>query len=55
MSVVEVGVDAHPDIAVRYQVLSLPALVLFSGGRPVCTLTAPRKRADIFKAPSPWL
>ncbi|GLZ32040.1 thioredoxin [Lentzea sp. NBRC 105346] len=55
ISVVKVDIDAHPDIAVRYQVLSIPTLILFSGGEPVTTLTAPRKRADIVKALSTWL
>jgi thioredoxin 1 len=55
ISVVKVDIDAHPDIAVRYRVLSIPTLILFSGGEPVATLTAPRKRADILKALSSWL
>lgn len=55
MSVVKVDIDAHPGIAVRYQVLSIPTLILFSRGEPVATLTAPRKRADILKAISAWL
>ncbi|WP_444543348.1 thioredoxin [Lentzea pudingi] len=55
ISVVKIDIDANPDIAVRYSVLSIPTLVLFSGGEPVATLTAPRKRADIVKALSTWL
>ncbi|MFD4675849.1 thioredoxin [Lentzea sp. NPDC058450] len=55
ITVVKVDIDANPDIAVRYQVLSIPTLMLFSGGEPVATLTAPRKRADIVKALSTWL
>ncbi|MEV6715239.1 thioredoxin [Lentzea sp. NPDC051208] len=55
ISVVKADIDAHPGIAVRYQVLSIPTLILFSGGRPVATLTAPRKRADVLKALSAWL
>lgn len=55
ISVVKVDIDANPAIAVRYSVLSIPTLMLFSGGEPVATLTAPRKRADIVKALSTWL
>ncbi len=55
ISVVKVDIDAHPGIAIRYQVLSIPTLILFSGGQPVSILTAPRKRADILKALSAWL
>jgi thioredoxin 1 len=55
ISVVKVDIDAHPDIAVRYQVLSIPTLMLFAGGQPVATLTAPRKRADILEALDNWL
>ncbi|MGI5500495.1 thioredoxin [Lentzea sp. CA-135723] len=55
ISVVKVDIDANPDIAVRYQVLSIPTLILFSGGEPVATLTAPRNRATILKALGSWL
>lgn len=55
LSVVKVDIDANPDIAVRYQVLGIPTLILFSGGQPVATLTAPRRRADIVKALAAWL
>jgi thioredoxin 1 len=55
ITVVKVDIDAHPGIAVRYQVLSIPTLILFAGGQPVATLTAPRRRADILKALSSWL
>ena len=55
ISVVKVDIDANPDIAVRYQVLSIPTLILFSGGEPVATLTAPRNRATIVKALDSWL
>ncbi|WP_308425950.1 thioredoxin [Lentzea pudingi] len=55
IAVVQVDIDANPDIAVRYSVLSIPTLILFSAGRPVATLTAPRNRATILKALSSWL
>ncbi|MEU0879492.1 thioredoxin [Lentzea sp. NPDC005914] len=55
LSVMKLDVDTHPDIAIRYRVLSIPTLILFSGGQPVVTLTAPRRRADILKALSSWL
>lgn len=55
LSVVKVDIDANPDIAVRYSVLSIPTLILFTDGEPVATLTAPRNRANILKALSSWL
>lgn len=42
VKVVKIDVDHNPDIAVQYQVLGLPALILFINGQP-------RERLNGFK------
>ncbi len=35
LTVGRLDVDRHPEISIRYGVLSMPTLILFAGGRPV--------------------
>ena len=37
IDVVEVDVESQPDIAQRYHVMSLPALILFENDKPVAS------------------
>jgi len=48
LRVVKVDVDANPEIAAVYGVLSMPTFMLFRDGRPVSTLIGarPRKRLE---------
>jgi len=48
LRVVQVDVDANPEIAAVYGVLSMPTFMLFRDGRPVSTLIGarPRKRLE---------
>jgi thioredoxin 1 len=39
LAVGALDVDAHPGAAARYDVLSLPTVILFSAGEPVARLT----------------
>lgn len=43
---VEVDVDAQPELAARYGVLSMPTFVVFRGGAPIASLVGarPKKR-----------
>lgn len=41
---VEVDVDAHPSVAARYDVLSMPTFVVFRGGEPVGKLVGARPK-----------
>jgi thioredoxin 1 len=43
--VARLNVDEHPEIAARYEVLSIPTVTLFAGGRPVSTLVGIRPLA----------
>jgi thioredoxin len=44
LRVVQVDVDAQPEVAARYGVLSMPTLMLFRHGAPALTLVGARPR-----------
>jgi len=44
LRVVQVDVDAQPEVAARYGVLSMPTLMLFRDGTPALTLVGARPR-----------
>ena len=39
MKVVKLDVDDHPSLAIQYQVMGVPTLMLFKGGQPVERVT----------------
>lgn len=55
LAVAEVDIDAHPDLAVRYSVMSAPTMVLLVDGQPVRTLVGSRGRARLLADLSPHL
>ena len=44
VKVVKVDVDANPDVAGRYGVMSIPTIVLFKDGEPVVTSVGAKSR-----------
>ncbi|WP_328404924.1 thioredoxin [Nocardia sp. NBC_00403] len=42
-----IDTDANPAVMRDYQVMSLPTLILFRGGRPVTTLVGARSKARL--------
>jgi thioredoxin 1 len=52
---VKLDVDAHPDAASRYDVLSLPTVILFAGGEPRETLIGARPKSHYERAWAAWL
>ena len=50
-----VDIDNYPEVAARYEVLSIPTVILFSGGEPKETLVGARPRGHFVKAFGPWL
>jgi thioredoxin len=43
----KLNIDEHPEIASRYEVLSIPTVMLFSGGEPHGALVGARPRAHV--------
>ena len=47
LRVVRVDVNGNPDLARRYEVMSMPTLMLFAGGEPVMRLVGARGRGQL--------
>jgi len=52
---VGVDIDDYPEVASRYDVLSIPTVILFSGGEPQETLVGARPRGHFERAFGEWL
>lgn len=50
-----VDIDEHPEIAARYEVLSIPTVILFEGGEPRESLVGARPRGHFERAFGAWL
>ena len=50
----KVNIDEHPEIAARYDVLSIPTTILFDGGEPRETIVGARPRAHYERALEKW-
>lgn len=48
-------IDRHPEIASRYEVLSIPTVILFEGGEPQATVVGARPRGHFEQAFGAWL
>jgi len=49
LSIVQLDVDAEPEVAARYGVLSMPTLMLFRDGAPVTTLVGARPKGRLVR------
>jgi thioredoxin 1 len=50
-----VDIDNYPEVAARYDVLSIPTVMLFADGEPQETLVGARPRSHFERAFAPWL
>lgn len=48
--VAKVDVDTVPDLAARYQIQSVPTVILFNGGKPTKSFVGVRSRSDYLNA-----
>jgi len=55
MTVGTLNVDEHPRAAERYDVLSIPTLILFKGGAPVARVVGAARAGRIERALTPHL
>jgi thioredoxin 1 len=51
----KLNVDEHPGPASRYDVFSIPTVILFAGGEPRETVIGARPRSYFERAFEPWL
>ena len=47
VTVGKVNIEDQPDLAVRFEVLSVPTIIIFKDGEPVETLAGVQKPADL--------
>jgi thioredoxin 1 len=47
LTVAKLDVDANPVSAQQYQVVSVPTLIVFTGGQPVARIVGPRGKSAI--------
>ena len=54
LQIVKLDIDENPQTAARFQVLSIPTMILFKGGQPVKTVIGayPKKRLEQVLEPS---
>jgi thioredoxin 1 len=52
---VKLNIDEYPEIAARYEVLSIPTVTLFEAGEPRTTVIGARPRAHFERAFADWL
>jgi thioredoxin len=55
IEVARVNVDEEPGIASRYDVLSLPTVILFDGGEPQASVVGARPRVHFEREFAAWL
>ncbi len=51
----KLDIDANPVTASRYDVLSIPTVIVFEGGEPRTTITGARPRKHFERMLEPWL
>ena len=51
----KLNVDENPGLASRYDVLSIPTVILFADGEPQHTVIGARPRSHFEQAWAPWL
>ena len=51
----KLDIDASPATAARYDVLSIPAVIVFEAGEPRVTVLGSRSRRHFERALEPWL
>ncbi|AUH67512.1 MULTISPECIES: thioredoxin [Gordonia] len=49
LTVAKVDVDQNPNVAREYQIMSIPTLMLFSGGKPVKTIMGAKPKAALLR------
>jgi thioredoxin 1 len=49
VEIVKVDIDANPEVTRAYQIMSVPTLTMFVGGRPVKSLNGARPKGDLVR------
>jgi len=49
VTVVKIDIDANPETARAYRIMSVPTLTIFKGGKPVQSVAGARPKGDIVR------
>ena len=49
VEIVKLDIDANPEVTRAYQVMSVPTLTVFKGGRPVNSVVGARPKSDLMR------
>ena len=49
ITVAKLDIDANPGVARDYQIMSIPTMILFSGGKPVRQIVGAKPKAALLK------
>lgn len=49
LTIAKLDIDANPSAARDYQVMSIPTMILFSGGKPVKTIVGAKGKAALLR------
>lgn len=49
ISIAKVNVDENPDLARRFEVMSIPTLIVFKGGEPVKRMVGAKNKAGLLE------
>jgi thioredoxin 1 len=49
VKIVKLDIDANPETAVKYQVMSVPTITVFKGGEPFRSLMGARPKRDLIQ------
>ncbi|HYI62195.1 MAG TPA: thioredoxin [Acidimicrobiales bacterium] len=55
VQIAKLNVDDHPDIARRFDVMSIPTLILFKDGQPQARLVGAKGKGQLVEEISPYL
>ncbi len=55
LTIAKVNIDENPQIAMKYQIMSIPTMSVFSGGEIVKTVVGSRPKAAILKELSDYI
>ena len=55
VTIAKLNIDEHPDLADKYQIRSIPAMVVFENGVPVKTVIGARPKHVLVKEFEGWL
>ncbi|TCO64677.1 thioredoxin [Actinocrispum wychmicini] len=49
ITIAKVDIDANPSVAQDYQIMSIPTMIVFQGGRPVKQIVGAKPKAALLK------